>query len=491
MKTTRTVFLFVILLLLALAAAMMYGRRLLPDTAYAPAAAPEALFPEWNGEPSVICNGNIPSFDKEDLTDICFTRFSEQDALGRCGAALACVGKESFPTGERTSIGMIRPAGWQLAKYDFIDNGGFLYNRCHLIAWMLCGVGDDVRNLITGTRYLNTEGMLPYEKQIADYIHETGRHVLYRVTPLYSEDDLLARGVQMEAMSVEDEGKALSFNVFCFNVQPSVTIDYATVNNHLAEEEPVTITGPDTAPALFGSFHRRALLCCILLPFAAAYGLRKISVRTLTHLLFATGFLLAVMELLKQWYSYTVINGGIYDPWIFPFQICSVPMYLCLLLPLWKERMKDTVLLYLWDFCFFGALLALLYPEAILRAPLPLRIHGFLWHALLLFIAFLILFAAKCRDDARAFFRTVLLFLFFCLLATGFNLLLEGQGLPGSYPDMFYLTPYHPATQPFARDAETAFGRPVARLLYILALLVLGALDHLLYRNVKRPARYA
>lgn len=233
MKTTRTNFLFVILLLLALAAAMMYGRRLLPDTAYAPAAAPEALFPEWNGEPSVIYNGNIPSFDKEELTDICFTRFSEQDALGRCGAALACVGKESFPEGERTSIGMIRPAGWHLAKYDFIDNGGFLYNRCHLIAWMLCGVGDDVRNLITGTRYLNTEGMLPYEKQIADYIRKTGNHVFYRVTPLYAGNDLLARGVQMEAMSVEDEGKSLSFNVFCFNVQPSVTIDYATGNNHL------------------------------------------------------------------------------------------------------------------------------------------------------------------------------------------------------------------------------------------------------------------
>ncbi|MBQ6735410.1 MAG: YwaF family protein [Lachnospiraceae bacterium] len=484
-KKNRSAAIRIIVIALTAAALILGGRLFLyaEQEAYTPQ---ETALLEWTGSPAVEVNNNRPSFDEAQLSTDCFVLFSEHDALGRCGTALSVVGPESMPKGERSSIGMIRPAGWQIAKYDFIDNGGFLYNRCHLIAWMLCGVNDDVRNLITGTRYLNTEAMLPYERRIADVIRETSCHVIYRVTPVFAGDELLPRGVQMEAMSVEDQGAALSFNVFCFNVQPSVTIDYATGNNHLVEEEPVTITGPDTAPALFGSFHRRALLCCILLPFAAAYGLRKISMRTLTHLLFAAGFLLAVMELLKQWYSYTVINGGIYDPWIFPFQICSVPMYLCLFLPLWKGRMKDTVLLYLWDFCFFGALLALLYPEAILRAPLPLRIHGFLWHALLLFIAFLILFAAKCRDDARAFFRTALLFLFFCLLATGVNLLLEGQGLPGSYPDMFYLTPYHPATQPVAREAEVLLGRLPARMLYVLALLFLGVLDHLFFRTVRK-----
>ena len=253
------------------------------------------------------------------------------------------------------------------------------------------------------------------------------------------------------------------------------------------------------APKLFGAFHIAAALitaaAAVCAAFFCARRIRSAARSTtapaydrtaLIKILSVCGWVLVILEVYKQLFLYHIVNGGAYDWWFFPFQLCSVPMYLCLFLPLWKGRMKDTVLLYLWDFCFFGALLALLYPEAILRAPLPLRIHGFLWHALLLFIAFLILFAAKCRDDARAFFRTALLFLFFCLLATGVNLLLEGQGLPGSYPDMFYLTPYHPATQPVAREAEVLLGRLPARILYVLALLLLGVLDHLFFRTVRK-----
>lgn len=486
-KKNRSAAIRIIVIALAAAALILGGRLFLyaDQEAYTPQ---ETALLEWTGSPAVTLNNNRPSFDEAQPSDDCFVLFSEHDALGRCGTALSVVGPESMPKGERSSIGMIRPAGWQISKYDFIDNGGFLYNRCHLIAWMLCGVNDDVRNLITGTRYLNTEAMLPYERRIADVIRETSCHVLYRVTPVFAGDELLPRGVQMEAMSVEDQGAALSFNVFCFNVQPGVVIDYATGNNHPAEELPV-ITRTETTPALFGPLHRRALLFSILLPLAAAYALRKSEARTLTYLLFAAGCLLAATEILKQWYSFSVLNNGLYDTWIFPFQICSVPMYLCLLLPLLRGRVKDTVLLYLWDFCFFGAVLALFYPEAILLSPFPLLVHGFLWHAVLLFIAFLVLFTGVCGDDARAFFRTALLFLFFCLLATALNLLLEGRGLPGAYPDMFYLTPFHPATQPVAKDAEATLGRFAARILYVLALLLLGAIDHLVYRAWRRSIR--
>ena len=138
-----------------------------------------------------------------------------------------------MPFGERESIGMVKPTGWQIDKYDFIDNGGFIYNRCHLIGWQLTGQNEEEKNLITGTRYMNTEGMLPYENRVASYLRTSGEHVMYRVTPVFFGKEMLARGVQIEAYSVEYDGVGLSFNVFCYNVQPGVEINYSNGENHL------------------------------------------------------------------------------------------------------------------------------------------------------------------------------------------------------------------------------------------------------------------
>ena len=148
---------------------------------------------------------------------------------------MAVVGKETMPKGERGSIGMVKPSGWHIDKYDFIDNGGFLYNRCHLIGWQLTGLNEEERNLITGTRYMNTEGMLPFENQAASYVRLTKRHVLYRVTPVFGKKELVARGVQIEAYSLENDGKGLHYNVYCYNVQPGVKINYKTGENRLDE----------------------------------------------------------------------------------------------------------------------------------------------------------------------------------------------------------------------------------------------------------------
>ena len=189
--------------------------------------------PEYSGEPFITVNGGRPDFAEEDFRTAFSQSFSELDDLGRCGPAFACLDREHMPEGERGSIGMVRPSGWQISKYDFIDNGGYLYNRCHLIGWQLTGENAEVRNLITGTRYMNVEGMLRYENKVAGYIRFSGRHVLYRVTPVFCGGELVCRGVQIEAESVEDRGKALSFNVYCYNVQPGVEIDYLTGNNHL------------------------------------------------------------------------------------------------------------------------------------------------------------------------------------------------------------------------------------------------------------------
>ena len=205
--------------------------------------------PEWSGQPAFELPG-APSFTEEEITQTCFIRFSEMDALGRCGTAFACVGPESMPEGTRGSIGMIKPAGWQSDKYEFIDNGGFIYNRCHLLAWKLTGENDEPRNLITGTRYLNTQGMLPYENRIIYYIQDTGNHVMYRVTPVYREGELLARGVHMEARSVEDGGRGILFNVYCYNVQPYITIDYMTGKNHVADD-----ADPEEIAALTAQLH--------------------------------------------------------------------------------------------------------------------------------------------------------------------------------------------------------------------------------------------
>ena len=190
------------------------------------------IIPVYNGDEFVPINNNTPDFTEEEIGTEEFYEFSELDELGRAGCAQGCIGPSMLATEERGPIGMIRPSGWHTVKYDFVD-GLYLYNRCHLIAYSLCGVNADERNLITGTRYLNIEGMLGIENRVYWYVKDTGNHVLYRVTPRYIGDDLLAVGVQMEAYSVEDRGERLSLNMFCFNVQPGVLIDYKTGDNWL------------------------------------------------------------------------------------------------------------------------------------------------------------------------------------------------------------------------------------------------------------------
>lgn len=207
--------------------------------------------PAYSGQAAIEINQNVPGFTESDYTTEAFEQYSPLDGLGRCGIAYACVGEEIMPTEERGAIGMVKPSGWHTVKYDFVD-GKYLYNRCHLIAYMLSGENANTENLITGTRYMNTEGMLPYENQVADYAHDTGNHVLYRVTPLYEGDNLVASGVEIEASSVEDKGKSLSFHVYCYNVQPGVTIDYATGDSALAEDlatENVQETAQETSVA--------------------------------------------------------------------------------------------------------------------------------------------------------------------------------------------------------------------------------------------------
>ncbi len=184
--------------------------------------------PEFDGtSPFVIIDNNVPTFTAADLTTESFESYSELDALGRCGTAYANIGTDLMPTEERGSIGMIKPSGWHTIKYDNIADR-YLYNRCHLIGYQLAGENANERNLITGTRYLNVTGMLPCENQVAEYVQSTGNHVLYRVTPIFVGDELVARGVHMEAKSVEDNGAGVSFNIFCYNAQPGITIDYAT-----------------------------------------------------------------------------------------------------------------------------------------------------------------------------------------------------------------------------------------------------------------------
>ncbi|RKQ29768.1 MULTISPECIES: DNA/RNA non-specific endonuclease [Clostridia] len=184
--------------------------------------------PTYSKDPYVVLNNNTPYFTESELNvSTSFETYSALDKLGRCSVAYANVGKDLMPTEKRGAIGKIKPSGWHTVKYDFVD-GKYLYNRCHLIGYQLTGENDNERNLITGTRYLNVQGMLPFENMTADYIKETGNHVLYRVTPVYDGDNLVASGVVMEAMSVEDNGEGILFCIFVYNVQPGVSIDYAT-----------------------------------------------------------------------------------------------------------------------------------------------------------------------------------------------------------------------------------------------------------------------
>ena len=188
------------------------------------AFANEAI-PKYSGNPYVELNGNVPYFTDEELSTTAFELYSELDSLGRCGACYANICKEIMPTEERGSIGMVKPTGWHTVKYDCITDR-YLYNRCHLIGYQLAGENANEKNLITGTRYLNVDGMLPFENEVADYVDETDNHVLYRVTPVFSDDNLVASGVIIEAKSVEDKGAGVQFNVYCYNVQPGISIDY-------------------------------------------------------------------------------------------------------------------------------------------------------------------------------------------------------------------------------------------------------------------------
>ena len=183
--------------------------------------------PAYDGQAYVELEGNVPTFTQEELESFPVEEYSALDLLGRCGVARATVGLDTMPTEERGEIGQVKPSGWHLAKYDCVD-GKYLYNRCHLIGYQLTGENANEENLITGTRYLNVTGMLPFENEVADYVEDTGNHVYYQVTPIFSDSELVARGVQMEAESVEDQGEGICFNVYVYNDQPGITIDYAT-----------------------------------------------------------------------------------------------------------------------------------------------------------------------------------------------------------------------------------------------------------------------
>lgn len=224
-KLKRTILPFLLAVILALSGC----ENLTPQQQ---AAIDLSSLPEYSGQAYVELNNNVPFFTEEDLTSASFEEYSPLDELGRCGTAYACISTDLMPAEPRGSIGQVKPSGWKIAKYDFVD-GKYLYNRCHLIGFQLTGENANEQNLITGTRYLNVTGMLPFENLTADYIKETGNHVLYRVTPVFTGDELVARGVVMEAMSVEDKGDGVLFNVYCYNVQPGVTIDYATGDSAL------------------------------------------------------------------------------------------------------------------------------------------------------------------------------------------------------------------------------------------------------------------
>lgn len=237
MKKNRTILALAVLLVLLAGA---WYLRSAGDSGQQQVHSLTALYldeiPPFSGEPYVAVNNNVPSFLPGEMTTSSYEVYSPLDDLGRCGVASACVGVDLMPTEERESIGQVKPSGWQTVKYDCVD-GKYLYNRCHLIGFQLTGENANKQNLITGTRYMNVEGMLPFENMVADYVKETENHVLYRVSPVYDGDDLVARGVQMEALSVEDEGEGVSFNVYVYNSQPGVKIDYATGESWLEGED--------------------------------------------------------------------------------------------------------------------------------------------------------------------------------------------------------------------------------------------------------------
>lgn len=269
MKHTRiTISLISLLLTLCLLSGLMTSCDLLDkfpqdnnetETEVSPVSLED--IPAYSGQPYVVINRNIPFFTTNELTDQSYEHYADLDGLGRCGTAIASIGCDLMPDEERGSIGSVKPSGWVTVKYDFVD-GKYLYNRCHLIGYQLTGENANEKNLITGTRYLNIQGMLPFENMVADYVKETGNHVLYRVTPIFRGNDLVASGVLMEAQSVEDGGKDIQFNVYCYNVQPGVVISYADGSSYAEGSSPATEAATEAVALTYilntesGKFHK-------------------------------------------------------------------------------------------------------------------------------------------------------------------------------------------------------------------------------------------
>ena len=221
-----------------------------PDGPSTPSASTLADIPPFTDQPYVVLGDNMPTFtEAEKAVTTSFEEYAPLDSLGRCGVTYACIGRDLMPTEERGSIGSVKPSGWQTVKYDIVD-GKYLYNRCHLIGFQLTGENANRENLITGTRYLNIEGMLPFENMVADYIKETGNHVLYRVTPVFEGNNLVASGVIMEGWSVEDNGDGICFYVYSYNNQPGIVINYANGDSALSEDG--LPEAPENTPAVDG-----------------------------------------------------------------------------------------------------------------------------------------------------------------------------------------------------------------------------------------------
>jgi len=234
-KKAKLILFFVVLALFAsFYLYLMYAEPPFEDPSPTSTAPAQDTIPEYSGSPFYVINNNVPDFDPSLLSTQAYETYSELDSLGRCGTTMACVGRELMPTAERESISSVIPSGWVNVQYEFVD-GGYLYNRCHLIGFQLTGENANECNLVTGTRYMNVEGMLPFEDLVADYVWDSGNHVLYRVTPVFEGDELVCRGVHMEGWSVEDEGGSVCFNVFVYNVQPGVIINYATGESSMYE----------------------------------------------------------------------------------------------------------------------------------------------------------------------------------------------------------------------------------------------------------------
>lgn len=234
MKRNSKLLLGIIALILMLSLSLYGCDIILGEPSTAPSVSLDSI-PEFDGETAyVIINENIPFFTDEEKVTTSYEKYGALDGLGRCTVCIACVGVDIMPTEERGSIGSVKPSGWQTVKYDFVS-GKYLYNRCHLIGYQLTGENANKQNLITGTRFLNIEGMLPFENMIADYVKETENHVMIRVTPIFEGDNLVASGVLMEGWSVEDKGEGICFNVYAYNNQPGVIIDYATGDSRAEE----------------------------------------------------------------------------------------------------------------------------------------------------------------------------------------------------------------------------------------------------------------